>query len=193
MRTGILGGTFNPIHYGHLINAQMIAEEFALDRVLFVPSKAPVHKALEGNATAQDRLRMVERAIEGNDTFRALDIELVRDAPSYTLFTVRELVRLFPEDHFHLIIGLDSYREIHTWYRFEELLKSLPVIVMNRPDAGSDERNDIPPHKCHRAHNPYIQISSSLIRGRRRDGSSIRYLVPPTVDDYIQQRGLYTT
>lgn len=193
MKTGILGGTFNPIHVGHLINAQMIAEEFALDRVLFIPSGVPVHKPLAGNATNEDRYRMVALAIRDSVVFKASDCEIIRDTPSYTLFTIQELQRSLPGDRLYMIIGLDAYLDIHAWHRFEEILVAAPIIVMNRPGDDQGRRTDIPEHEYYRASNPRIQISSSLIRDRVRAGRSIRYLVPPAVEDYITQRGLYTS
>ncbi len=194
MRIGVLGGTFNPVHFGHLVNAETIREELRLDKVIFIPSKAPVHKELDGPVTTEDRCFMVEEAIRGNDFFEISRMEVDRPTPSYTIITVQELQETVKGAAIHLIIGYDSYLEFDTWKEYEQLAAMVPVIVMRRQSAGGPaEKKKIEFRKLIFAENPLIDISSSIIRERVRAGLSIRYMVPEGVQRHIQQRGLYRT
>lgn len=192
MKIGIFGGTFNPVHFGHLISAQDVLEEYQLDRILFVPSKAPVHKDIQGIVSQDDRLQMVEHAISGNQMFELSGIELNRESPSFTITTVRQIMKENPETEFYLVIGNDSMNEFHTWKDYLELLRLLPIIVMRREEPASvtGDRVDLP-GQIHYAQNPFIDISSSRIRKLRKAGRSIRYLVPESVEKYIIEKGLY--
>lgn len=192
MKIGIFGGTFNPVHFGHLINAQDVLEEFHLDRVLFVPSKSPVHKEIQGIVSQDDRLRMVECAIAGNEGFELSMIELGRDAPSFTITTVRHLMKENQKADLSLVIGADSREDFHTWKDYQELLRLVPLIVMRREGEKpmKNTRVDLPGQIFY-ARNPLIGISSSRIRTLRETGRSIRYLVPDCVEKYINEKGLY--
>ncbi|TAL32943.1 MAG: nicotinate-nucleotide adenylyltransferase [Spirochaetes bacterium] len=192
LRIGVFGGTFNPIHHGHLICAAHVRDEYALDTVLFVPSKRPVHKEIKSVGLAEERARMIELAIEGDDRFALSRMELDRKEESYTILTVRRILADVRDSNVFLVIGADSYAEFHTWKEYGELLGLVTLIVMNRPGvaplnehlAGLGARVEF-------ASNPYIGISSSEIRNRLHSGRGIRYLVPEPVECYIHEKGLY--
>lgn len=200
MRIGILGGTFNPIHTGHLILAQDALEQFELNRVLFVPCAKPPHKKAAGLLPAEHRLRMIEVALEGDLRFEISPVELQRGGTSYTIDTLRELARLWPRARFYLILGGDSLLELHLWKDVYALLALCEVVTLVRP--GHDERPITAETISLRAPWPdrllknvwtghRVEISSSDIRRRVAEGMSIRYLVHPAVEMYIAEHGLY--
>jgi nicotinate-nucleotide adenylyltransferase len=191
-RTGIFGGTFNPVHAGHLINLEFVRSELELDRILLIPAREPVHKTIFDKITPAERIEMVKIAIEGNPYFEASSIELDRSQSSYTLYTIKELVSLYPEDEFFLIIGSDSFNELDTWKSYAEILKSVNIAVMKRPgDPHLREDLTAISKNVFIVENPEIGISSTMIRERVKLGKSIRYLVPDPVIEYIDARGLY--
>jgi len=192
LNTGVFGGTFNPIHNGHLINAQLILEQYGLDRILFVPARNPVHKDIQDDVSPEDRFAMCALAIEGHPHFEASRVEIDRESPSYSVLTVRELLENDPGSDIFLIIGYDSYAEIATWRNYREILSMVHVIVMARPGEGTGAAGpDVAAGGVSFAQNPMIDISSSCIRERVRKGLPVRYLVPPSVEDYIVRKGLY--
>ena len=132
-RIGILGGTFNPIHFGHLLIAQDAMEQLRLDRVKFIPSAQPPHKRYEGNATAAQRLAMIRLAVRGNPRFEVDDIEIRRGGTSYTVDTLAELRRRHPSARFWFIIGADSLRELHRWREVERLVRMCAFVTVARP------------------------------------------------------------
>lgn len=192
MRIGIFGGTFNPIHYGHLINAEIVKEDFSLDKIIFIPVKCPVHKKLIGSITSNDRLKMLEIAIQGNSGFDISTAEIDRDSESYTITTLHELSEIYPEDKLYLIIGSDSFLEIDTWKEPVEILKIASLIIIKRP---GDNISDVDKYKMAKeiliANNPNIELSSSNIRDRIKNGKSVRYMIPERIQEYIRNRGLY--
>lgn len=192
MKTGIFGGTFNPIHNGHLFNARFIKDEFNLDRILFIPAGEPVHKKLAGNVTGEFRYEMVSRAIAGQDGFQVSRIELDRSEPSYTVITLRELSKIFPEDDFYLIIGADSFNELDSWREYEFIINSVPVIVMKRP-GDPDLKKSITRGiaKLLVAGNQNIDISSSMVRDRFARGLPVDSLIPGAVNEFIKSKRLY--
>jgi len=200
-RIGLLGGSFNPIHLGHLVLAETARERLGLDRVVFVPNRQPPHKPMAEMASAADRLRMVEAAIEGNPAFGACDIELHRDGPSYSFDTVRELLaRSEGTWDIQFLIGADSLAELPTWYHVDELARLCRFVVFSRPgDALGDltplhavlDERQIEAIAARRFEMPLIGVSSTDIRRRVREGRSIRYLVPEAVQRIIEERGLY--
>ena len=191
MKLGIFGGTFNPIHYGHLINAEMIRSDYDLDKIIFVPSKLPVHKELAGNVSADDRYAMAVLGIHNVKEFEVSSIEIDREAPSYTIATVRGMKSMHPHDDICLIIGMDSLHEIDSWKDPEQLLGSVPVIAMRRPGENMPPRMDLAGYSIRYAHNPLIDISSTCIRERVREKKSVRFLLPESVIRYIKRKGLY--
>ena len=183
MRIGILGGSFDPIHHGHLILARAAKEELGLDRVLFVPANKSPHKTETKPATAEDRIGMVRLATAGEEGFEASDIELRRPAPSYTVDTLRELKQSHPRDEFVLLIGADNVAKFDTWREPEEIKRLARIAVLDR--TGSAAAHDWPVVQR------LVDISSTDIRSRVAAGRSIRYLTPGAVCDYIHSHRLY--
>lgn len=213
-RIGIVGGTFNPIHLGHLRSAEENREMFELFKVIFVPSAEPPHKA--GNIIdARHRYRMVKRAIAGNCRFSVSDLEIVRGGKSYTIDTLIHYKEMVGEGgDIYFIIGLDAFKEIDTWMRFTELFEYSHFVVTDRPDPESKNPKLVIPNELkaafkrvagdkggcwtHRSGNRLyfqdisaLEISSTTIRELIREGRSISYLVPESVKKYIKKRGLY--
>jgi nicotinate-nucleotide adenylyltransferase len=196
---GIMGGTFSPIHYGHLLISEHIREEFNLSKILFVPAKKPPHKDFTQIIEAEDRLNMVKLAIQGNPFFEVSDLELRREGASYTIDSIHEFSKLFgPQNDIGLIIGADSLVQIETWRSYTEIMKLVTLIVAARPDTDMcllDEKI----YKLKKAFNARIlkssgkalDYSSTDIRERVKKGQSIRYRVPPEVILYIDERVLY--
>ena len=183
MRIGILGGSFDPIHHGHLILARAAKEDLGLDRVLFIPANKSPHKTGSRPATAEDRLKMVEMAIAGEEGFGASDVELRRPAPSYTVDTLRELRAGHPKDELVLLIGADNAATFDKWREPEESRSLAQIAVLER--AGASASHPWPVVRR------LIDISSTDIRARAAAGRSIRYLTPDSVCDYIASRSLY--
>lgn len=220
MRIGLFGGTFNPIHFGHLRAALEVREGFGLDQVLLIPAAVPPHKDRGALAAAADRLRMIELAAEGMPGMAASDVEIRRAGSSYTVDTVRHFHRELPAGtDIFLIVGLDAFLEIDTWKSFRELLALVPVIVISRPDASlrsaGAEREAVADFihsriapSCTLSMDPAgfrcegvrgvtlfpvtaLDISSRRIRELAAAGRSIRFLVPEPVRHHIKAKGLY--
>lgn len=183
MRIGILGGSFDPIHHGHLILARAAREELLLDRIVFIPANKSPHKTGTKPATAEERLEMVRRALQDEEGFEASDIEFERPAPSYTVDTLRELKKLHPDDELVLLIGADNVATFDTWREPDEIRKLATIAVLDRANHAA-------PHNWPVVRR-LIDISSTDIRARVAAGRSIRYLTPDSVCDYIAAHGLY--
>ena len=197
----LFGGSFNPIHHGHLIIARAVAERLGAGRLVLVPSAAPPHKHGEDLADVHDRLAMARRAVAGDPAFEVSDAEVRRSGPSYTYLTVEEFRRSLGADvPLYWLIGADTLPELHTWYRVRELTDLCRIVTAVRPGY---EHPDLSPlahvfsKDCVRQlaeavlPTPRIDISATDIRQRVRSGQSIRYLVPEPVREYIEQHGLY--
>jgi nicotinate-nucleotide adenylyltransferase len=191
VKLGIFGGTFNPIHYGHLINAEIIRSDFNLDRIILVPAKQPVHKSLDGNVPADERYAMAALAAGGAREIEVSRIEIDREEPSYTITTVHELLGLYPGSELYLIIGMDSLAELDRWRESGHLLEHVSVIVMKRPGTAGRQEGAPAAGRVFYAENPLIDISSTMVRERLRAGKSVRFLLPDAVIDYIAKKGLY--
>ncbi|MGM1046629.1 nicotinate-nucleotide adenylyltransferase [Paenibacillus uliginis N3/975] len=192
MKVGIMGGTFDPIHIGHMLAAEAARDVYQLDEVWFMPSHIPPHK-LESGATGQMRLEMTSEAVSGHPSFRTLDFEIERGGVSYTVDTVMELRRAYPHIEFTFIIGADMVNYLPKWHRIDELAGMLNFIGVNRPGSSLDV-NLLPSflQKVVKiADMPLVDISSTLIRKRVAAGESIRYMVPDRVYDYIVRSGIY--
>ena len=202
-RIGLLGGTFNPVHIGHLIMAQNAVEAFELDRIIFIPCHRPPHKASPSLAPAEDRLAMLEAAVEHDLQFEVSDIEIRRGGTSYTVDTLRWLVAEHPDTEFFFVVGSDSLRELHTWKHVAEILELCTIVAFERPARGRNapvtpEDVQLPepwPRRLieNMAPGRLIEVSSSEIRHRVAEGLSIRYLVPPETEIYIAEHHLYTS
>lgn len=199
-RIGLLGGTFNPIHHGHLIVARSVAERLGLDRLVFIPSALPPHKSGRPIAPAGHRLAMTELAIEGEDDFDVDDLEIRREGPSYTIATVEQYRdRMTDRDELFWVIGSDSLPELRLWYRIADLLEMCRFVTAVRPGFEEPDLStlqELPPGRVKQLRDdfletPRIDISSTDIRRRVADRRSIRYLVPPAVMNYIEEHQLY--
>ncbi|HET7560581.1 MAG TPA: nicotinate-nucleotide adenylyltransferase [Limnochordia bacterium] len=197
-RIGVMGGTFDPIHYGHLVAAEGAALEFALDEVRFVPSGRPPHKPNQPISGAEHRLMMSVLATLSNPRFSVSRVDIDRPGPSYTVETLRCLKRAEPEAEFFFITGADAVRELLTWKEPEQLLAECPLIAATRPgyrlDTLQEQLGDLYERQRERIRVftvPALAISSSDIRARVAAGRSIRYLLPEIVFDYIRKVGLY--
>jgi len=218
--TGLFGGTFNPIHMGHLRVAEDVRVGFNLEKIVFIPSAIPPHKDVCGLADAQARYAMIIEALSTCTDFVASDVEIHRQGPSYTIDTVTYFQNHLPRGTpCYLIVGMDAFLEITTWKAWQNLFDLIPFIVMTRPgtaaapiaDPLTEMENYIHAHvdkeyghslqqSCfiHKTKQPIylthvtpIDISSSAIRDRVRQGRSIQGLVSDGVDDYIKHKGLY--
>lgn len=198
MKIGIIGGTFNPIHFGHLILSEYIREEMDLDKIIFIPTRIPPHKSSTNIPSGAIRMEMLSLAIKSNNNFSVSSIELDREGTSYTIDTIIELNKNYPDDEFYLIIGEDSLFQLHTWERFNQLIKESNFIVADRissEDIQVENRIQELNHRYNgnivKANSPLIEISSTMIRDRVNGGLSIKYLVPEEVENYILNKGLY--
>ncbi|MDP4127536.1 MAG: nicotinate-nucleotide adenylyltransferase [Bacillota bacterium] len=199
-RLGIMGGTFDPIHYGHLVAAEMARGEFQLDKVLFIPTGNPPHKDRKDILPGELRYKMVERAVQDNPAFDISALEIERKGPSYTVETLRILRRTWPEHELYFITGTDALREIFSWREYEEILTLIQFIGAARPgfEAGEfllkvqQEHPEIE-GRIHHLEVPALAISSTDIRSRVRNGQPIRYLLPDPVRVFIEQHGLYAS
>lgn len=219
MRIGLFGGTFNPVHYGHLRVALEVCEAFSLDVCNLIPSSEPPHKTAFDLARAEDRIAMIRAAISGTPCFQVSDAEITRSGPSYSIDTVRQFQATVPSpSDLFLMMGRDAFHELHTWKSVGLLLDTIPIIVMNRPaeNTNGTDRKGIETYlNTHVPGSNYrysetdacfidtkrppvfffnvtlLDISSTDIRRRVREGRSIRYLVPDPVAAYIAEQGLY--
>lgn len=206
----LFGGTFDPIHFGHLRPVEQLAKETLLDQVILLPNNVPPHRP-QPQASAQQRLKMAELAVEGNPLFSVDPRELAVDNPSYTLVTLETLRKEHGAQRpLAFIIGQDSLLSLHTWHRWEELLDFCHLLVMARP--GYSECLDTPElqrwydkHRVftpaelkqrpcgviYQANTPLLDISATQIRQRLREGKSCATLLPTAVERYIESQGLY--
>jgi nicotinate-nucleotide adenylyltransferase len=186
MKVGLLGGTFDPIHLGHLRAAENAREGLALERVAFVTAAVPPHRALPA-CSGRDRFAMVALATAGQPAFVASDAELERPGPSFTVDTLRAWRRERPSDDIVLLVGSDAFAEMRSWREAEAVFGLCRVAVVARP--GEPHPADAGP--ALRVEGPGLPVSSSEIRDRVKAGRSVRYLVPDAVADFIEKRGLY--
>ncbi|MGE5390492.1 MAG: nicotinate-nucleotide adenylyltransferase [Deltaproteobacteria bacterium] len=195
---GIMGGTFDPVHYGHLIAAENSRSEFGLDRVIFMPAARPPHKDGECVLDSHHRLKMVKLAIASNPAFEISTLEQERQGFSYTINTVEYFRSRFPESQVFFIMGMDSLLMFDTWCDYERLAGLCRFIVVTRPgyvmDAGNPVLAELPSvlwENLSMLEIPGMDISSSDIRRRVQLGLPIKYMVPAVVEDYIQEHRLY--
>ena len=215
-RIGILGGTFNPVHLGHLAAADEVRDRLKLDKVLFVPSFLPPHKSEEDMPSAVQRQEMVRLAIKGNPHFTVSDVEIRRGGRSYTVDTIEALHKVHPGAELYFITGLDSFLEIGTWKEWERLMELCSFVVLSREGCRFRDISKLaflnaPEHelaaldgrekeeavfrtgnmRVHLERIPFYDISSTDIRARLRAGRSIKYHLPDAVEHYIIENKLY--
>lgn len=201
MRIGLFGGSFNPIHVGHLIASRAVAERLRLEKVYLVPAAVPPHRAAKRLAPPEHRLEMVRLAVRGEPLFEVCDYELRQPGPSYTVLTVEEFRRQFGQAaELFWIIGADSLPDLAHWYQTERLVELCRVVTAARPGWEVPDLSDLAqrlrPDQVEKLRadvlqTPRIDISASEIRRRVAAGLSIRYLVSDAVADYIAANGLY--
>lgn len=199
-KIGVSGGTFNPIHMGHLMVAEMVRDSFGLDKVLFIPSGMPPHKNLGGVACAEHRFDMVQIAVASNPYFIESRIEIDRRGYTYTVDTLKNLREIYGNNtSLYYIIGADVLNDLLTWRSFEEVFKICEFIAVLRPGNDVQAFNNQMKYlkntycaKIHFINTPQIDISSTEIRDRVKEGRSIKYLVPDAVEEYIKLNRLYT-
>lgn len=195
-RVGILGGTFDPPHVGHLILAEYSAEALELDHLFLVPAADPPHKQGEIKASVQHRLAMLDRAIGRNERFSLSRLDVDRPGPHYSYDTVRIVKKQYPDAELFFVMGGDSFRDLPMWYDPQKIIALSKVVVMRRPydNITPDMHEAVLPGLAERAilvNAPLLEISSSDIVERLRQGRSVRYLVPDAVLDYIAEHHLY--
>ncbi|WP_058301976.1 nicotinate-nucleotide adenylyltransferase [Gorillibacterium timonense] len=195
MKIGIMGGTFDPIHLGHLLAAERVGEACSLDEVWLMPASIPPHKLHAPLASAEHRLEMVKRAADNNPRFRVMDYELVKGGTSYTVDTVTELMQLYPGTEFSYIMGADMIMYLPKWHRIGDLAKLVQFIGVARPGfvLRVDELEPMLQERITIVPMPQMDISSTDIRERIREGLSVRYLVSAPVLDYMEVNRLYET
>ena len=197
MRVGIFGGTFDPVHHGHMIIAEQVMDELKLERVIFVPGGIPPHKeASSVRASAEDRYEMVEAAVESNERFSVDRVEVDAGRPMYSVDTVRVFTERSPETDWYFITGADEVSNLLAWKEPDRLLEQVVMVAATRPgydlsrlghlEAGLRNFDRIFPVECTR-----VDISATGIRRRILQGKSIRYLVPEGAFEIIEEKGLY--
>lgn len=196
----LFGGSFDPLHHGHLVIGRAVAERLNIPRVLLLPSAVPPHKQDQRLTPAAERLAMCRRGVAEDGLFAVDDFEAGRAGPNYTLHTVAHFRGLHPDDDLYWLIGQDSLLELGTWYRAAELVEACTVVTAARPGYAAPDAAALGLHFTpaqvqkllqHVLPTPQIEIAGRDIRARVRAGLSIRYLVPEAVRAHIEERGLY--
>jgi len=197
-RIGIMGGTFDPIHMGHLLLAEWAKSEAGLNEVWLIPTGISYKKAEREVAPAKDRLCMTELAVKENGHFRCLDLEIKRGGYTYSYVTLEELARTYPEDEFYFILGADCLFTMETWKCPERILGCCKLIAAVRDEASMEEMSEKKAELEQRFGGeilllPFVRmsVSSTEIRERIKQGKSVRYMVPDSVLAYMEERGLY--
>ncbi len=187
-RVGILGGTFDPIHIGHLVMAQAAMKKLGLQKVIFVPANLPPHKNPGGVTPALRRLAMVRLALSGHPHFSVSDFEINKPGRSYSIDTIRHFREMFPaRTKLFFLMGQDAFEGLKEWKDVAQIFKLVHIVVVNRPGYKPDQVHL--PH--HSVLMPGIDIASSDVRNQVIEGNAISYLVPPKVAEYIQKHRLY--
>jgi nicotinate-nucleotide adenylyltransferase len=200
MRIGVFGGTFDPVHTGHLISAEQAREQARLDAVWFVPAPHPPHKDTAGLTRFDYRVEMLRLAIAGNPAFRVDEVERDRPGPSYTADTLAELSGRHPGHEFFLLLGSDALHDLPTWHEPARVLERAGLLVTTRPGHAIPDAAELRvrlglapgvPLRLQAVVVPAIDISSHDLRARAAAGHSLRYFLPRAVECYILDKGLY--
>lgn len=185
-RIGILGGTFDPPHIGHLLIANEVLASLNLEEIWFMPNREPPHKEKPGFLSDEERVKLIELAIADHPRFRLETIELERPGPSYTYDTITLLKKRHPDVDFYFIIGADMIEYLPKWHKISDLVSMIKFVGVGRPDFVADS-----PFPIIYVDVPEFAVSSSMIRQRVKEGKTIRYLVPESVRKYIEEKKLY--
>lgn len=196
-KIGIMGGTFDPVHYGHLVTAQEAHYSFGLDKVIFMPTGIPPHKTREDILEASQRYVMTVMATADNEAFEVSNLEVKKTSPSYTVETLTTLRRIYPTSEFYFITGADAILEILTWKEPEKVVTLTKFVAATRPGYSLDKFRELikkiqPPPTVFGLEVVALAISSTDIRRRVREGKPIRYLLPDKVWRYISSKGFYS-
>lgn len=191
-RIGILGGSYDPVHCGHLAVAQLALEHLALDHVLLIPAAIPPHKRHVVSASTSQRLTMLRRAAGDNRALRVWDTEIRRGGVSYTIDTLHELRERHPNAELCFIIGSDNLREISSWHRYRAILRMVTLCVAHRPGHAMKPPGEIAATRMAAIPSPEWGVSSTMIRRRIARGLSCRYLIPESVRVYVERHALYS-
>jgi len=211
MKIGIFGGTFNPIHFAHLRIVEEIREAFALSKVIFVPAATPPHKPLADDLSFAERVKMVGLAVQGNPHFTVSDLEGQREGKSYSIDTLRVFREKYPTDELFLIMGSDSFADFKSWKNYSAIFSCCNIVTISRPGTRLFLNQALPVDIAHEfcyhesqnrlshrsGYSVYsiegtqLDISSTAIRSLLRQGKSIKYLLPATVEQYIKQQRFY--
>lgn len=194
----IFGGTFDPVHMGHLALAERVRSDMAVTKVIFVPANKPPHKTSQRVTSGRHRLNMLKEAIKDNPGFEVSEVELLRDGPSYTVDTMRYFAALYPKEQLFFLMGMDSLLELDTWKDVDIILDLCHLLVVTRPgytlDRGEERFKRLPLKLWERTRfltMPGLDIASREIRERIREGKSVRYLIPEGVLKYIEENDIY--
>ena len=191
MKIGFLGGSFDPVHFGHLIAAQDVLEQYKLDRLLLVPAAQAPLKPHDVASSPADRLAMLQAAVEWDRRLEISDYELRKGGISYTIDSVRHFQGEFPNDQLYWIIGGDQLPLLHQWKDIAELARLIEFIFLERPKHPTKPHPEIPGLRLHRCDGHLIEISSSELRRRAQRGLSLHYFCPQKVIAYIEAKQLY--
>lgn len=199
MKIGILGGTFDPIHNGHLIIAEYARTQLKLDQIIFIPSGKHPFKDNNEVTDSKKRMDMINLAIDSNEYFKMSDIEVYREGITYTIDTIMSLKEKYKDDDIYFIIGSDIIFEIEKWKDFNKLILNCKFTLLNRPlDKNKESEKKLKeliekyPIQIEKVKAPFIEISSTEIRNRVMEKLSIKYLVPELVNNYIIEHNLYS-
>ncbi len=195
-RIGLFGGTFDPVHNGHLAIAEEAKTQLSLDRIILVPAGDPPHKAKKKVTDKAHRLKMTELAFAGKDGFSVSEYEIEKEGPAYSVDLIRYFKEQYPEDELFFIIGADSFRDLPTWWRYQELLRLVNFIVVSRPDTKKEEllslfSGEEKPPRTFYLKEIAVDISSTQIRALVYRNEDISGLVPEEISKYIAQEKLY--
>ncbi len=211
MKIGIFGGTFNPIHFAHLRIVEEIRETFALSKVIFVPAATPPHKPIADDLSFAERVKMVGLAVQGNPYFTVSDLEGQREGKSYSIDTLRVFREKYPTDELFFIMGSDSFADFKSWKNYSAIFSCCNIVTISRPGTRLFLNQALPVDIAHEfcyhesqnrlshrsGYSVYsiegtqLDISSTAIRSLLRQGKSIKYLLPATVEQYIKQQRFY--
>ncbi len=199
MKIGVFGGTFNPVHYGHIRTAEKLMDQAKLDQILFVVAGKPPHKPGENIAEKEDRLQMVKMAVQGRPGFAVSDLEIKNDGYSYTIDTLERLSELYPQDQLFFITGADMFVMVPTWHEGERLLMEYSFIAVNRNSSFENKQYRKKMEQLIKTYGVHVEIvdidtpniSSSMIRHKIKNGSGIDGLVPEKVRKYLLEHDLY--